>query len=54
VIAEGVGSEDHLRALRDFGCDEGQGFLFCPPVDVAAFESWLEARGALRAPLNSP
>jgi len=53
VIAEGVSSEDHVRALRNFGCDEGQGYLFCPPVEVAAFEQWLEGQGMLGASLAS-
>lgn len=33
VLAEGVESTSQLEALRELGCDLGQGFLFCKPVD---------------------
>lgn len=49
VIAEGVERDEHVEALKNFGCDEGQGYLFCHPVDVAAFELWLERQGMLLA-----
>jgi EAL domain-containing protein (putative c-di-GMP-specific phosphodiesterase class I) len=38
VVAEGVESARQLDALREVGCDEGQGYLFArpiPPDDVA-------------------
>ncbi|HYN48707.1 MAG TPA: diguanylate cyclase [Candidatus Nanopelagicales bacterium] len=31
VTAEGIEREDQLTALRDLGCDRGQGFLFARP-----------------------
>jgi diguanylate cyclase (GGDEF)-like protein len=38
VVAEGIETEDELRAVRDMGCDEVQGFLLgCPvPASVVA------------------
>ena len=36
VIAEGVETPAQLDALREMGCDHGQGYLFAPPVDAAA------------------
>ncbi|OFX10951.1 MAG: hypothetical protein A2516_06235 [Alphaproteobacteria bacterium RIFOXYD12_FULL_60_8] len=39
AVAEGVENAHQLALLREYGCDEGQGFLFSPPVatrDVAA------------------
>ena len=31
VVAEGIETEDELRAVRDMGCDEVQGFLLARP-----------------------
>ncbi|MBK6637030.1 MAG: EAL domain-containing protein [Rhodocyclaceae bacterium] len=38
VIAEGVETEDQRVALRAFGCDAYQGYLFGRPMPVAEFE----------------
>ncbi len=46
VVAEGVESEAALAILREMGCDHGQGYLFCKPLDAAAFEDWLRPRHA--------
>jgi len=46
VVAEGVETEAQLSHLRDFGCDQYQGYLFSrpqPAVDIGA----LLRRGAL-------
>ena len=32
VTAEGIEREDQLEALRELGCDRGQGFLFARPA----------------------
>ena len=34
IIAEGVEEEEHVRVLREMGCDMGQGYLFSRPVDA--------------------
>ncbi len=43
VIAEGVETPLHLQALRDLGCDHGQGFYFSRPLDSASLEELLGA-----------
>jgi EAL domain-containing protein (putative c-di-GMP-specific phosphodiesterase class I) len=41
VVAEGVETDEQLRLLRLLKCDEMQGFLYCGPVPVKAFEAYL-------------
>ena len=47
MIAEGVETEEQLKALREMGCDMVQGYYFSPPKPAADFEKhiekWLEA-----------
>jgi diguanylate cyclase (GGDEF)-like protein len=44
VVAEGVERLDQLEALRSFGCDVAQGFLFSPPCPPADIDAWLTAQ----------
>ena len=41
VIAEGVETEAHLRALEDLDCPMAQGYLFAKPMPAAAVEDLL-------------
>ncbi len=41
VIAEGVETQMQSELLSAMGCDYGQGYLFCRPVPVDAFEKFL-------------
>ena len=46
VVAEGVETEAQLLALREFGCDEMQGFLFSKPLPADQMTALLhEGRG---------
>lgn len=49
VVAEGVELEQHAAFLREQGCDELQGFLFCRPLPVAALDDLLAEREHLLA-----
>jgi diguanylate cyclase (GGDEF)-like protein len=50
VIAEGVETEAQRRFLHDCGCDEFQGFLFAPALDVLSFEQRLPHVDGTQAP----
>lgn len=38
VVAEGIEHTDTAELLKNMGCDEGQGYLFAPPLPVDEFE----------------
>ena len=40
VVAEGVETEGQNRILRDFGCDQLQGYLFAKPMSARALSLW--------------
>lgn len=44
VVAEGVETRAHLRALEDLHCDQAQGFLFAPSGDPAAVDAFVTSR----------
>ena len=44
VVAEGVETEQHYAFLREHGCDELQGYLFCRPLSPVSFENMLAER----------
>ena len=41
VIAEGVETEEQLRALKTLGCDLVQGYFFSKPVPASNFEAFI-------------
>jgi len=46
VVAEGVETEIALRALRNQGCDEAQGYHMTRPLAPAEMSAWIRARVA--------
>lgn len=41
VVAEGVETKATLELLRQWGCDEGQGYFFAKPMSANAIQAWL-------------
>src|SRR5262249_35052353 len=50
-VAEGVETDGQLAWLREQGCAQMQGFLYCRPLDAAALAVWMRARQAPHARL---
>ncbi|MBR0903856.1 EAL domain-containing protein [Bradyrhizobium liaoningense] len=48
VVAEGIETEEQLRALIACGVEEGQGYLVAPPLPLAGFNELVESRRAVQ------
>ncbi len=44
VIAEGVETQEHIRILRDLGCDCLQGFALCRPIPAEMVEAFVSGQ----------
>ena len=42
VVAEGIETEEQAAMLRDWGCEEGQGYLFAKPLAAADFDRFIQ------------
>jgi EAL domain-containing protein (putative c-di-GMP-specific phosphodiesterase class I) len=47
IVAEGVETEIQRQFLEAAGCEQYQGFLFAPALDVSAFMDRLNVKGAV-------
>jgi diguanylate cyclase (GGDEF)-like protein len=54
VVAEGVETEGALARLREFGCDEAQGYLIGRPMPQAEFAGWAARHAAARDARTMP
>jgi EAL domain-containing protein (putative c-di-GMP-specific phosphodiesterase class I) len=55
VVAEGIERADQVLALRQIGCDAGQGDIFSPPVDAEAADALVTEHAlALSPDLSQP
>jgi EAL domain-containing protein (putative c-di-GMP-specific phosphodiesterase class I) len=53
TVAEGIELPSQARAIREFGCDLAQGFLFSRPVEPSRIAEILDARDAFRSTVLS-
>ncbi|SHM13725.1 sensor domain-containing phosphodiesterase [Phytopseudomonas punonensis] len=47
VVAEGIETEHTLKVIRDWGCQEAQGFYISRPLEVPALLAWLDERAGV-------
>ena len=45
TVAEGIETCEQAALVTALGCDRGQGYLFCKPLEAAALQDWLTTRG---------
>ncbi len=43
VIAEGVETDQSWQTLKALGCDLGQGYFMCRPIDAESLDEWFES-----------
>lgn len=46
VVAEGIETEHTLKVIRDWGCQEAQGFYISRPLEAGDLLGWLDQQGA--------
>ncbi|MDX6227809.1 MAG: hypothetical protein QOI76_1199 [Frankiales bacterium] len=51
TVAEGIETPEQLEMLSAMGCDNGQGYLFSPPVEPARIQEILDAEPTYDAPM---
>ncbi len=51
VVAEGVETKSQLEILKEFGCDEIQGYYYSPPLPTAEFAKYYEESGQKPKPV---
>jgi EAL domain-containing protein (putative c-di-GMP-specific phosphodiesterase class I)/GGDEF domain-containing protein len=49
VVAEGIETAEAADLLTEMGCDEGQGYFFARPMELADFERWVDHQELRRA-----
>jgi diguanylate cyclase (GGDEF)-like protein len=54
TFAEGIEQQQELSLLKDEECDNGQGFLFARPLDVAAIEAFFQSSASSAARVTPP
>jgi diguanylate cyclase (GGDEF)-like protein len=54
VVAEGVETNEDVERLRELGCDEGQGYLYCKPQPAAELEGLWQSGKLVRATAGTP
>jgi PAS domain S-box-containing protein len=54
TVAEGIETDAQSALVQSLGCDLGQGYLYCRPMQAEALTVWLAARTPVRRAATSP
>ena len=54
VVAEGIEREEEMQMLKEFGCDQGQGYLISRAITAADMEKWIIENRTLPTDFNDP
>ncbi len=54
VVAEGIEREEEMQMLKDFGCDEAQGYLISKALTATDMEAWISDNRTLPTDFRDP
>ena len=54
VVAEGIEREEEMQMLKEFGCDQAQGYLISKALTAADMQKWISDNRTLPADFNDP
>ena len=54
VVAEGIEREEEMQMLREFGCDQAQGYLISKALTASDMQKWISENRTLPTDFNDP
>ena len=54
VVAEGIETEAARKLVKQWGCDEGQGYLIARPMEADALLNWLQPSQVMQIAVDAP
>lgn len=54
VVAEGIEREEEMQMLKEFGCDQAQGYLISKALTASDMEAWISDNRTLPTDFNQP
>ena len=54
VVAEGIEREEEMQMLKEFGCDQAQGYLISKALTATDMQKWISENRTLPADFNDP
>ena len=54
VVAEGIEREEEMQMLKEFGCDQAQGYLISKALTASDMQKWISENRTLPTDFNDP